>query len=485
MRMTEMNATTVRLVLLLGSLLACSGAWPQGDFALEYREFKTVSDDPFPLVAKWITRNKGRPKGFPKSLHNHYTCSFTARAAGREVLLATSMAAKAKVYVDLDGDGDFSGAKILPRLGKKAKYWHGPVVLPLSGSKGKLAARFNVAKGRQWAKHDMIILSPAGYRTGTVQLGTVAYQIALVDSNLNGRYDDVCTEFDGDYEHLDADCFAIDLNHDKQFDLYQEVCPLTKRIWVRGAYYSLRVLPDGSKVRLQRIKPEFELGKLDVGSRGVELVVFSPELGVPVLLEGKDGKWNLPAGKYTVTYHQLYRLDGKGEWTLKRRAEGEETQSHIFLDIQRTRFGDAEPFERRLRSEKKLGFTISAGETQELKIGSPLHILTTVRLMMRNNKNATVLIKCKILGQAGEEYEHAVIRSGRRAALPMFRILDETGKALKIGRFERRTELYGTTGYMWKVSRQFEGKFRVEVIPDVGPFEVTQDEQWRTVPKDF
>jgi hypothetical protein len=478
--MKTIQGTRIRGACILLLAAVSSHALAEGDSTLEYREFKTIADNPLPLVAKWISSNEGHPEGLPTTLHKAGTYSFTVHVADQKVLLATSMAAKAKVYVDFDGDGDFSGAKVLPRPSKKAKYWYGPVVVPIDGTNGRLAARFNVGKGRPGIKDKNIILNPAGCRTGTVQLGMVSYKVALVDANFNGRYDDVCTEFDGDYGRLDADCFAIDLDHDKQFDLYRETCPLTERLWVRGVYYSLRVVPDGSKVRLQRVKPEFKLGALDVGNRDIELVVFSPDLGVPVVLKGSDGTWKLPAGTYTICHYQLCRVDGKGEWTLEHRPKSEEMHTYVFIDERHY-----SRITRRLKGEKKLRFTVSPGETQKLKIGSPLRIVTQAKLKMFNDEESTVLITCRFLGQAGEEYEQAVTRSGRRRPPPMLRILDEKGKMLAADYFGSVTGIDEPTGYMWEVSRQFKDKFRVEVIPDIGPFEVMQDEQWRTVPREF
>ncbi len=467
----------VLVVLLVG---LCSGAWPQGDFALEYRAYKDFWETPYVGVSQWLSKNPGLPRDLPGELVGKGARSFTVRAVGGEVLMVTSEDPEAELYVDIDRDGDLSDEKPIARWGVGGRYrWYGPVVVPVIESKGWLAARFNVVTGKTSKDPFMLIARPAGYRTGTVRLRGDRYRIALIDFNLNGRYNDVCTAFGGDYSKLDADCFAIDLNGDGAFSSRAELAPLTEAICVWGTYYSLAVLPDGAKVRLRRVRPQFRLGRLDVGCKEMGLALFSSHTGL-LILSGSKGQWDIPAGNYTVMFSAITRVDREGvKWNLPRWFKGRHETGSVIV-ARYTDDGLIKQLKRgELLREQLASLTIQPGKTLKLgKMGPPLRMVTTVTRQGSGN-NLTVLINFALVGQGGEEYERSARRNGASLGPPKLRIFDDKDKLLESGSFLPAWR--DAPDYLWEVRGSYRGKFRVEITLNIGPFNPSSKTEWYDV----
>lgn len=493
-----MKRTMLRGALVLLLVGFCTGAWSQGDFALEYRLSEKMVELPFAWTSQWLTANEHLPDHIPDGLEADSARSFTARIAGRDVLMVTTdrMDPKTKLYLDFNRDGRISDSEVVRKHTGKRYRWYGPVALPVVGSKQRLEARFNIATG-EGARRDEFVLvaSPAGSRSGKVELGGVTFRIAIVDANFNGTYNDACDSFDGNYESLDADCLGIDLNGDGRLNAWCEFCPLSKMIRVRDAFYSLTVLPDGSKVRLRQVKPQLRLGQLDVGSTDVEMVVFCPEVGV-IPLGGARRTWRLPAGGYTILDQRLAATDQRGaRWELHRKIDTASDEGAVFVMLLK----DFEGSESRLRhvglrGKEKPRFTIQAGETTTLKLGTPLRVVPQVDIRRpHRGRRRTVVVQFEVRGQGDERYRRYAWRKRRKRECAAIRFIDKRGKVLESGRFEReelrimddRDTDYIEGGpadrYVWKVPASFKGTFRVEIDPKLGPFRCEGREKWHTI----
>jgi hypothetical protein len=161
-----------------------------------------------------------------------------------------------------------------------------------------------------------LVLCPARYRSGKVRFGDKLCEVALVDGDYNGAYDDA---FSLPLKSLfTGDTFAVDLNGDGQFSMSLEppvfeVLMLPRMVEVDGNYYSIEVPADGSKVRVERAEPK--MGKLAVGGAEADVVLLS-ESGFHVLAS-TSAPWTLPAGKYLPLQILLKKADAQGAvWSL-------------------------------------------------------------------------------------------------------------------------------------------------------------------------
>jgi len=414
------GGTTLRVVpAALSGLSLCFASLPcgaQGEFPLEYRKAATVDDSAISMAVQWLHCNSKKPeqlKGLPEGVIGRLSY-FVAYSAGQEILLAVEWGRPPRLLADTDRDGDLSdeqaieGARVRGRSrwvwGASKMYRFGPFSLADPEAADAPPAR---VLAELW-EYRYLVIYPSGYRTGTLGLGGKSYRMALVDNNLDGRYDGmVALPF---FSHWGPTCdsLAIDLNNDGQFDYRYigpaEIQPLTKLISVAGVYYDVEVVPDGSAIRLKKASPK--LGTLDVGKANAELMLAS-DSGVHHL-KGSEGKWQLPAGKYSAWAVVLSRTDGKqAKWTLKSLAG----------------------------TGRLKNFEILAGETTKFKLGSPLTAKAAVD--KRKHLFRTVIsISPSLVGPSGVEYSVRLERNGKLVPGPSLKILDESGKVLDSGKFE-------------------------------------------------
>jgi hypothetical protein len=443
---------TALAVLLVG----CSSvAWAQGDFDLEATAIKGIYDTPFELLCRHFVRQDELPVLLPKALAGKTASSFKGAVAGHDTFVfVVPSDPQSGLYIDWNGNGDFSDDSPVPVL--KTDYdpvrrtegerIYGPIEVPAAGSGGRLAARFFVYVPIQDGRIPGISLFPAAYRGGSVRLGGAAYRTALIDADFDGCYNKITDDLDGYSREFDSDCFAIDLNNDGEFDRETERWPLTRLIRVDGVFYELRVVPDGSKVRLARADPKFELGRLEVGSPCHELTVFTPSVGV-ITLSGPQGAWNLPEGEYLITRSRLVMDDEEGaRWELNCN----------------------------LWSRPGARFKIVKGEILKHDRGLPLEgVLTLTRRRIAGEGVWAVDITCGIQGRGGESYSCRPKKDGVDTDVANAQILDEKGRLLDSG------HVFKT--FTWRVPPGFKGAFCARISPQIGPFEVTTPVKWYTV----
>ncbi len=376
-------------------------------------KFKSASDQdkmPLGLATQYLTRTADKPhelKDLPKELTADYTC-FLAKLAGRStpvVLGSYSKKAHSVLYVDTNGDGRLSDEKpyhvkvtTLPKpRGKEYKF--GPILMTSHDGERQFETRFYAT-----TYGTGLALCPAGYRVGKVRLGENTYKVAVVDGNLDGRYDKVFSPPLGESYRPDCDIFAIDLTKDGawQFSTYwsSEVTPLAKMLKLHNTYYGIDVAPDGTSIELKKVQPE--LGTLDFGGANVKLKLWSDS--VEEFLSGSDGKWQIPAGKYSALFVELNEIDSERDaWTFRG-----------YRDTASLR-----------------DFEIRAGQTTTFKIGPPFTIKTEARQIAHR-----VSIGLKLEGCAGEQYCFPIMKGSRRQPTPTFKIVDESGKVLVSDRFK-------------------------------------------------
>jgi hypothetical protein len=157
-----------------------------------------------------------------------------------------------------------------------------------------------------------VTVAPASCLEGTVQLGKLQYQVALVDEDLSGVLGD------GEGPQC-ADVLLIDLNGNRVYDARgasptpaaQEVRRLSECWQVGQNWWGATVASDWSAVTVKPV----EVAYGELRCRGLQpeaLVLMSRRYGV-MLPSFKDGVAQVPVGEYAVEQMRLTAKDARGQ----------------------------------------------------------------------------------------------------------------------------------------------------------------------------
>jgi hypothetical protein len=387
-----MKHTCISAFLALVLCLAFSAVWAQGDFPLTYQAFKDDSDPLARVGKQYVPRVQSKPAEItdvPSALKDK-----GAYFAAGDLILAVELSDPPKLYADTNCDHSFADEKPLTASGKKGPFLDfGVVTIKDPHAQDGSVRTFSVQAYAQGNTVHYLYVGPAGYRSGEIKVGDKTYAVAVVDKNLNGRFDDTLPN--GGYDLL-----ALDSDHNGAFDLGgQEVMPLGKMIRLNGAYLTLKVKADGSAVSVEEADGTLELGTLDVGSPQVWLSVTS-DLGA-FRLNASDGTWQLPVGTYQIAGLGLAAKDKEGaDWTMQC-----------------------------LRPpQDKRQFEIRKGETTSITLGPSLVVASDV-----TPERGGVSVGVTVTGRSGELYLAGAVKAGTQQGPPTVKILDEKGTVLASG----------------------------------------------------
>jgi hypothetical protein len=314
-----------------------------------------------------------------------------------------------KLYLDTDGDGLFSDEK------EYIGTWLSIFRLTMTYLFGPVSARHGntVTKAGQFytecSDGERITFRPAFYRRGKIVLEGKSYQIALIDTDFNGRYNEYFAPPIAGSRDPQCDVFAIDLDGNSKFNFdkpaVSEIMPLGRLIKIDGQYYSMDVAEDGSTIKFRKAKPQF--GTLSLEGKEAKLALWSD--AVHQRVSGSNSRWLLPAGKYSVVQLELAEKDSEGNrWTfdtIKSRAWAGE-------------LGD---------------FEIRPGQTTSFRIGPPFQVKS---FMKDTDRNA--LVGFHLEGQSGELYVPGAKKNGVEVPVPQFKIISFAGQTVHSGQFEFR-----------------------------------------------
>jgi len=312
-----------------------------------------------------------------------------------------------KLYLDTDGDGLFSNEKEyvgtwLSIFSLTRTYRFGPVSTQKAGTGVKEGSFYADCSDGRWLTFDPVL-----YRRGKVVLENKTYEIALVDTDFDGKYNKYFVPPAADSRDPQCDVLAIDLNGDSKFNFEQagesEIMPLSKLIKINGQYYGMDVAEDGGTIKFRQAKPQF--GTLSLDGKQAKLALWSD--AVHQRVSGADGKWLLPAGKYSAVELELTEPDSEGNrWTFN-------TGGALVGQL-----GD---------------FEIRPGQTTSFHIGPPFKNKT---FMEDGDRNA--LVGFHLEGQAGELYVPGAKKNGVEVPKPQFKIISLAGQTVHSGQFEFR-----------------------------------------------
>lgn len=417
--------------LALPSLLLGQGTFFLKEYKLESSSFEGLLEQ----QARWLSKvdKPEELKGLPKDLGKR-VYYYSGEVAGRTVIALINSGKTRQLYVDLDGDLDLSDEKPVTskrvrstfNFGWSSAYRFGPLSFAWPASQPaevKLAAA-GAEAGRgardggtpffaEQLDIDYLIIRPAVCRRGTIRIDEKSYNLLLTDGNYDGLYNGAfkfpLSRGRVRPESIGCDLIALDFNRNGQIDYDDyavgELQPLTRMTQIQGTYYSLQVEPDGKSITLDEAK--VEMGTIDLGKQDAELVVRS-ENGV-FQTATRDGKAELPVGKYRIWHVQLRARDEKkGEWTLRGQAPDKESCE----------------------------FEVQAGKASALKVGPPLKMTTNQRVQRTLLSGRVVSFGVACVDGAGIEYQAGADRGRVRGPAPSVKIFDEAGKTVSVGKFE-------------------------------------------------
>lgn len=382
----------------------------EGRCKLKFKALSKHDDMLVALAMQDLISTKDKPsdvKDLPKGMTADCVY-FLAEVVGKStpmVLCYYNRLEYSILYMDTDGDGLLSDEKSYrPKIKKRynvKEYIFGPLLIKSQDSdEGNQVELYATTQNGRY-----LSLHPSGYRFGKVRLGENTYKVAVMDGNLDGRYDKIFSLPVEKTYRFGSDIFAIDLsNGDKTWHLSlinrSEIMPLGRMVKVQNAYYGINVAPDGTTLELEKVEPEF--GTLDFCDANVKMKLWS-DTGDHYLF-GTEGRWLLPTGRYMALRIELNEIDsGQNVWTFS-----------------------GHPKAGPLRN-----FEICADETTAFKIGPPFSIKTDIRQGANR-----VSIGLSLEGCTGEQYRFPVLKGGKRQPAPTFKIMDESGNELLSDAFE-------------------------------------------------
>jgi len=336
---------------------------------------------------------------------------FAVRVGGRNVHGITYRSIRGgrqvKFYIDTDGDGLFSDEKEyvgiwLSIFRLTRTYQFGPVSTQQAGSGIKGGSFIADCSDGEW-----LTFHPVSYRQGQFVLDGRTYEIALVDTDFDGKYNGYFLPPAESSRNPRCDVLAIDLDGDSKFGFklpgLSEIIPLSRLIEINGQYYSIDVADDGGTIEFRWAQPQF--GTLNLEGKEVKLTLWSD--AARQLISGSGRDWKLPAGKYAAVTIELTETDAAGDrWDFKMAKAG------------------AGPL---------ADFEIRPGQTTSFQIGPPFQ----TRSFMENVKGI-VRVGYDLKGRGGERYVPGATRNGKEVPEPQFKIIDSSGKVAKSGQFEFR-----------------------------------------------
>jgi hypothetical protein len=304
----------------------------------------------------------------------------------------TSSASKG-VWIDANKDGKFDENEKLASATHGNRIVYGPV--KTKGLTGEDA--FYIVNFTDYYLHAAV---PAKRLEATVEVDGKPVKIALLDGNLNGKYND----FGGHLYGSEGDFLGVDLNGNGRFDrleltsmgmLTAEVVPLSKiRQMPDGNCYALNISDDGRMLELTLAE--------DVGTVTLEganyVLLESSDLMMSLKLV--DGKSTVPARGYERWMAVLSRPGEGGDW------------SAMFSS------GWNGP-----------GITIERGKTLDLKSGLPM----TLGLEVEKDRQYEISLELK--DREGHEVLDVSDPKGERPPPAELKILNASGATVHTEQF--------------------------------------------------
>lgn len=339
------------------------------------------------------------------------------KLAGRSYGFALdAVAAKAvgydRLYFDANGNGDLTddpkisatnAAQTGPTL-SQSQFPSVNVTLDAGGEKVEHAFTLGVACSLAGGKFQATAsLYSAVAREGYVTQGKKRTKVLLVDSNSNGRFDDVVS-VKSNGSLAEGDLLLINPNPKKGSSgggMGTDQKLVAKTICIGRSFYRMSVTPDGGKLRLEPM--QLELGSVVCSGQAYRAVLTSDDYGVIVIGGAKGQEVTLAKGTWKVVGYTLDATMPGGKRTAVEAP-----------------YGNNRPT-----------VTVEKGETAELPFGGAFRAVVT----SGRAKDNKIALRLEIIGPSGEKCR-SILVGGGRPPKPRFIIKDKNDKIVHQGEFE-------------------------------------------------
>jgi hypothetical protein len=426
------------MVVAAAAFLAAgtSAVRAQGEFPLKY----VLAEENDPLTDtgvgfSWGVTTRPLPnKALPEGLSDKVRY-FAVSVGGKSLWAVLDAALPPKLYVDQARTGDLSA--VAPLVGKASgsQWRYGPIDISTGNGEGAPTVKvlfvsiefvehpgFSVPPGAETYDYNLGGRA-AGYMAGDVKLDGQTYRVAVLDRNMDGRYENAFGADGKSVPWWRADVIAINSHQDGKFTGGMgsgEIMPLSKAVCVKGKYYRVEVAPDGSSIKFEKYEPK--MGTLDIGLAS-SLRLMS-DTGWHSL-SGSPGKWQVPEGRYICQNLSITKTDAEGKvWMLSG--------------------SDVGPLAK---------FEVRGGETTAIKIGPLLALKVDASgpqssgEVVRTIDGATVsiggppsggniVLNLAFVGKASETYSLGLRQGETQSSPPKVKVLDASGNVLAEGNSE-------------------------------------------------
>ncbi len=307
--------------MVLGAMVLATTASAQKEQWLQYHVSREGRGYRGLNLTTNIPVNVALPKFSAKPYFAHWTTPLDAK--GRWVCFDRTRKAGPYDLLYVDGAGDGRLDNKTPIKARRVDQYYAyfePAKVVFKGEEGPityhLVFRFMSYDVGNRIQRQLGVES-GGYYAGLVDLGGKKRRIEVVDSNVNGTFNDSESDAEG--------CDHVAVEGEKGGERF-----LGKLLEVGDQLYRVEVARDGAFVKLQKAE-NIAFGQVRVPETISEFAAFGAN-GHFMRAPGK-GEFKLPAGKYRVHEWKIKRKDGKGaSWQLAGRDFPDSTIFEVAAD---------------------------------------------------------------------------------------------------------------------------------------------------------
>ncbi len=260
-----------------------------------------------------------------------------------------------------------------------------PAKLVFKGEDGPISYHLIAQAYRYDADKPRLIIGSGGWYEGKVTLGDKKHTVRLIDSTVNGVFND--------RSESASECDRIVVDGEKGINRY-----LGKYLEVDGQLLSIDVAPDGAFIKTQ-LAEGVEFGSVRVPETITEFTAMGAN--GHFVRKPEKGEFKLPVGKYRVNGWEIDRKDDKGaNWKLS---------GYSF--------------------SKAGNFQVNTGKVASLKVGEPIY----AALEATESKNE-IRFSLGMLGPLGESVQ--IMRGSERPRAPQLQAASVKGDFKATRNFE-------------------------------------------------
>lgn len=291
-----------------------------------------------------------------------------------------------RLFLDVNGNGrlDDKTAVGAPQSMNVAEF--GPVRLTFKGEDGPITYHLSFRFYQIGGGDDRLLVQSAGWYAGAVKIGDRKRQIELIDSNVNGAFNDQGLDSD------EADRFMIE--GDKPAQRY-----VGRFLETDGQLFHVEVARDGAFIKLSKAEG-IEVGHVRVPDTITEFSAIGPN--GHFVRQPDKGKFSLPVGKYRIYNWQIERRDTNGAaWSLS---------GYSFSEL--------------------ADFTVATKEPVTLDIGEPVR----TALQAAQSASGETTYSLRFQGKLGESIQ--MLRGNERPRGPRLSLATRDGSWRRTNSFE-------------------------------------------------